>query len=87
MTHHPTNTRTTPPRQSPGRRGRMRSFTAGGKESQIDARLAAYEAFAPDDRQLALALRTMRRAARSGASHYDPARHAALCRMARRRSR
>ncbi|GGF52825.1 hypothetical protein GCM10007301_10390 [Azorhizobium oxalatiphilum] len=60
----------------------IRGFTTQEKEADIGRRTAALAVFAPDAPQIASALRAMRQAARAGAPGYDPARHAALCRMA-----
>lgn len=64
--------------------GAVRAFRPVEKEQEIGGRLAILRTFAQDDpAQILAALRAARQAARAGGPGYDPARHAALCRMAR----
>ncbi len=68
------------------RAGAIQAFRPVEKEQEIVGRLRILRTFAQDSpAQIVAALRAARRAARAGGPGYDPARHAALCRMARTR--
>lgn len=67
------------------RANRIESFSCGGRESDIGARLEGLLLFTETDKSRALsALRAMRRAQSLGSGSYDPARHAALLRLLKR---
>ena len=68
------------------RAGRIRAFRCEEAEAQVERRLAALAVLFADPRDIEHALRDARRAGRTGALHYDPARHAALARLWRARS-
>ncbi len=79
-------TRRTRP-QTTGRGGRIRGFSAGGRHTDIAARMTALAVFTGDDpAALRSALRACRRASLQTPQAYDAARHAALLRLLRQGS-
>ncbi|MEP9378798.1 hypothetical protein ABLE91_18930 [Aquabacter sp. CN5-332] len=63
-------------------RQRVRGFSSGGREKDIQGRMPALTFLTSSDPQALLsALRAMRRARHARAEGYDPARHAALLRL------
>jgi len=64
--------------------GRITGFRCDEPEAQVTQRTSALGAFLTGRAEIERALRDARRAGRTGAAHYDPARHAALLRMLRR---
>ncbi len=67
--------------ESKRRAGRIRAFRCEEAEAQVERRLAALALLFTDPGDIERALRDARRAGRTGALHYDPARHAALARL------
>ncbi len=63
------------------RDGRLRAFRPGDPETDVRRRMAALAVLLSRPEDLRRALRDSRKAARSGAAGYDPARHAALLRL------
>ncbi|MDQ0503662.1 hypothetical protein QOZ94_000432 [Xanthobacter agilis] len=66
---------------SGARAGRIRAFRSEDVEAQLNRRRAALALVFSKPQEIEQALRAARRAARMGALHYDPARHAALIRL------
>lgn len=69
-----------------GLRPRLRAFRAEDLEAQVERRMEALRLAAPGAADITRSLRLARKAARSrqpGREAYDPARHAALLRLAR----
>jgi hypothetical protein len=66
---------------SGARAGRIRAFRSEDVETQLNRRRAALALVFSKPQEIEQALRAARRAARMGALHYDPARHAALIRL------
>lgn len=62
-------------------RGRLRAFRPSDPERDVRGRMAALAVLMSGPQELRRALRDSRKAARSGAAGYDPARHAALLRL------
>ncbi|MFG1346268.1 hypothetical protein V5F59_15345 [Xanthobacter autotrophicus DSM 431] len=62
---------------------RVRGFACEDGEAQVLRLMSGLAPFLGAPAGLARALREARKAARSGAAGYDPARHAALVRLAR----
>lgn len=69
------------------RGGRIRAFRCEDPEAQVERRRLALAVLFPTPDDVERALREARRAGRDGARHYDPARHAALIRLWKARSR
>ncbi len=68
---------------APAPRRRMRVFRKMDQEQMVQERTALLGCFLGSPQDIARALRDARKAAMSQHLHYDPARHAALVRLAR----
>lgn len=62
---------------------RAYAFTVEAADAQVGRLMQGLEVFCEGPAGIARALRTARKAARSGGMGYDPARHAALLRLQR----
>lgn len=69
------------------RAGHIRGFRSEDAKAQVAQRAVALELLFARPADLQRALREARRAGQGGAGHYDPARHAALVRLLKRRGK
>lgn len=74
------------PRRNRAAHRPVRAFRCSDREQVVGERTALLGLFLSNPADIARALREVRKAAMNQALHYDPARHAALLRLARTRS-